>query len=162
MQSQKSSFLEVVNISPMEVQGDHLHLTVVHKDQGRISYRVQPVLDAYPKPCLLTEEIVCVYICIFAYIRSVLLKWVSQSPPHAACYHIENHLGLHEPDYWRHALSACGCPVSATKLETVYSENLVDVGSSFWLLWMSKIRQNDLPSGSSCSPQLTKQAAEVA
>lgn len=101
-------------------QADHLHLTVLHKDQVSTSCLVQPVLDAYPKPCLLWRWVyVCVYICIFAYIRSMLLKWVSQSPPHAVCYHIANHLGLHELDSWRHALAACGCPVLGTKLETV-------------------------------------------
>lgn len=71
------------------------------------------------------------YICISAYIRSVLLKWLSQSPPHGACYHVANRLGLHEPDSLRRALAACRCPVPGTKPETVYSENLVDVRSSF-------------------------------
>lgn len=109
-------------ISECAKQVDHLHLTVVHKDQVGTSYLVEPVLDSCPKACLLYRwDCACLYfhLCL----PQECMFWMSV-PPHSACYHIANHLGLHELVSWRCTLAAYGWPLPGTKPETVSSENL--------------------------------------
>lgn len=139
-------------------QADHLHLTVVDKDQMRISSLAMNFTQCLSK-ALSSIKRLCV--CTFVPLPRSGVCFVNESPSHLPRLHaiiLQTILGCMNPKtpedvlWWLVDVLSLGPDWKQyiVKILNVYRADAV-----VWLLWVSKIRLSDLPSWSFCSPQLT-------